>query len=148
MVEFISEIMKCTSLKSKSLRVIATLVLAMIFFGASEFSQTEVWKAPASADNIKNPYKNNSAMTEKGKILYNQMCAVCHGETGRGDGPAGINLNPRPADHAGKLVQEQSDGAIYWKISEGRVPMAAYGYILSEEQRWQLVNYIRTLKKQ
>ena len=105
------------------------------------------WKAPASADEIKNPYKSNAAETAKGKTLYTQMCVICHGKSGKGDGPAGLALNPRPADHTSAKVQDQSDGALFWKMTNGNPPMAAYKDVLSEEQRWDLVNYIRTLKK-
>lgn len=105
------------------------------------------WKAPSSADALKNPYKGNTAETEKGKALYEQMCVICHGKGGKGDGPAGIALNPRPADHTSAKVQDQSDGALFWKMTNGNPPMAAYKDVLSEEQRWDLVNYIRTLKK-
>lgn len=104
------------------------------------------WTAPASANELKNPYKGNAAETAKGKTLYLQMCSVCHGNKGKGDGPAGVNLNPRPADHTSAKVQDQSDGAIFWKITNGKPPMAAYKDVLSEEQRWDLVNFIRTLK--
>lgn len=105
------------------------------------------WKAPASADNLKNPVKGNVAATESGKKLYKQMCAICHGNSGKGDGMAGASLSPRPSNFTTEKIQSQTDGAIYWKITEGRPPMASYKSILKEEQRWQLVNYIRTLKK-
>lgn len=105
------------------------------------------WKAPASADALKNPYKGNAAETTKGKALYQKMCAICHGKTGKGDGPAGIALHPRPADHTSAQVQDQSDGALFWKMTNGNPPMAAYKDVLTTEQRWDLVNYIRTLKK-
>ena len=83
----------------------------------------------------------------KGKKLYNQMCAVCHGAKGKGDGVAGAALNPKPTNFTSASVQAQTDGAIFWKITEGRSPMASYKTILKEEQRWQLVNYLRTFKK-
>jgi mono/diheme cytochrome c family protein len=60
---------------------------------------------------------------------------------------AGMSLNPRPANFATEKFQSQTDGAIYWKLSEGRPPMAGYKTMLKENQRWQLVNYLRTLKK-
>lgn len=104
------------------------------------------WQAPPEADNLTNPLKDNASATESGKKIYQQMCAICHGNKGKGDGVAGMGLNPRPTDLT-KQVQDQTDGAIYWKVTEGRSPMASYKEILNEEQRWQLVNYIRTLKK-
>ena len=54
-------------------------------------------------------------------------------------------LNPKPADHTSAKVQSQTDGAIFYKITTGRLPMAPYKDVLNDTQRWQLVNYIRTL---
>ncbi len=117
-----------------------------IFSGPGQ-GNSAVWKAPASANELVNPYKGNAAETAKGKTLYMQMCSVCHGKTGKGDGVAGVNLKPRPADHTSAAVQSQTDGAIYWKLTNGNPPMASYKTILTDEQRWDLVNFIRTLKK-
>lgn len=52
-------------------------------------------------------------------------------------------LKPWPANLTKDLVQDQSDGALFWKITEGRTPMAAYKDVLTEEERWQLINFIR-----
>lgn len=103
------------------------------------------WKAPPDADKVSNPLKGNTAATALGKKLYTQLCVVCHGDKGKGDGIAGISLNPRPANHSSQKVQSQTDGAIFWKITTGRPPMASYTKTLTETQRWQLVNYIREL---
>ncbi len=125
--------------------VVSLAVLSMSFINF--YSTIEPWKAPASAKTIKNPLKGNVQATKEGKKLYDSMCAVCHGNKGRGDGVAGMALNPRPANFTKSVVQDQTDGEIYWKITNGRLPMAAYKDILTEEQRWQLVNYLRTFKK-
>lgn len=125
----------------------ALLVLCLMALGAIQnntFGQT-AWKAPANADAYKNPYAGKTAATAAGKVLYGQMCAICHGDKGKGDGLAGMTLNPRPANFKKSEIQAQPDGAIYWKITEGRAPMATYKDALTEEQRWQLVNYIRQL---
>lgn len=108
------------------------------------FGQT-AWVAPSSANSIKNPYKGNANATAAGKTLYKQFCAICHGDKGKGDGLAGMNLKPRPGNFTKDAVQSQTDGAIYWKMTEGRAPMASYKTALTEQQRWQLVNYIRQL---
>ena len=110
-------------------------------------SQTKLWSAPASADTIKNSLKGNPTSVDDGKKLYVQYCVMCHGDKGKGDGPAGISLTPRPADHSSAKVQKQTDGAIFWKLTTGNPPMASYESILTKDQRWQLVNYIRTFKK-
>jgi len=72
-------------------------------------------------------------------------CVPCHGNKGKGDGVAAAALKPKPADHSSQKVQSQTDGAIFYKITTGRLPMAPYKDILNTTQRWQLVNYIRTL---
>ncbi len=130
---------------------VAFLLLTLPFLRAatppSEGLQSKPWKAPAWADTLRNPFAGDPAAIEAGAAIYKQQCAVCHGARGRGDGPAGIALNPRPANLTSKAVQEQSDGALYWKITTGRGPMPAFKSILTDEQRWQVVAYLRTLAK-
>ena len=123
------------------------------FFGfRSEYISTNAlqsngWKAPKSADKLKNPFINNKNAAEHGKKLFVQDCVTCHGKSGLGNGIAGSALNPKPANLTLKSVQSQSDGAIFWKISNGRNAMIPWKYTLSKNQRWQLVNYVRTLVK-
>ncbi|MEP6795896.1 MAG: cytochrome c [Saprospiraceae bacterium] len=105
------------------------------------------WKAPASADAVTNPFKGSPAAAETGKKIYTQYCVVCHGPKGKGDGPAAPALNPKPADHSSPKIQNQTDGALFWKLTTGRAPMASYATTFTVDQRWQLVCYIRTLKK-
>ena len=126
-----------------------TVLLASLIalYGFVSNKRGEAWVAPVSADVLKNPFKGNAEATKEGKKLYTTYRNVCHGETGKGDGPAGLALNPRPADHSTDEVQKQSDGALFWKITEGKSPMASYKQILTEEQRWKLVNYIREFAK-
>ena len=107
----------------------------------------EPWMAPALADTLENPLQETPKAWKKGAALYNSACVVCHGNQGYGDGIAGAALNPRPANLTSKKVQEQTDGAIFWKLTNGNPPMASYKTIYSDEQRWQLVEYIRKLGK-
>tara|TARA_R110002072_G_scaffold286113_1_gene451110 strand:+ start:35983 stop:36783 length:801 start_codon:yes stop_codon:yes gene_type:complete len=103
------------------------------------------WIAPRSADKLVNPMKGNSSASTAGKKLFKQMCSICHGYTGKGNGVGGTSLTPRPTNFTTNTFQKQSDGAIFWKMSEGKSPMAAYKDILSEKQRWQIVNFLRSL---
>lgn len=105
------------------------------------------WVAPHWADTIKNPLKGNAAASNEGKKLYATYCVPCHGDKGKGNGIAAAGLNPRPADHTSAKVQSQTDGAIFWKMTTGRPPMASYASTLTVTQRWQLVDYIRVLGK-
>ncbi len=123
------------------------ITLFVCFFFSNVFSQSKKFPAPASADALVNPVKGNATATEEGKKIYTQFCVTCHGSKGKGDGIAAPGLSKPPADHTSDFVQKQTDGAIYWVITEGNNPMPTYKSTLTEAQRWQLVNYIRTLAK-
>jgi len=123
-----------------------TLTL-LLLISATFAVNAQTWVAPKSADAIENPLKDNKDAIKKGKKLYTSMCVICHGFKGKGDGVAGAALNPKPANFTSKTIQAQTDGALFWKLTNGNTPMAAYKDLLSEEQRWQLVNYLRTFKK-
>ncbi len=118
-------------------------VILLLFLGP----QSNEWKAPNDADKLVNPYQVNTEILGKGEKIYKQLCSVCHGNKGKGDGVAGSALNPAPSNFSKERVQSQSDGAIFWKLTNGKTPMAGYKDILTEEQRWQLVTYIRELGK-
>lgn len=105
------------------------------------------WNAPDYADKLVNRLTDLAEASKKGKEIFDIQCAICHGAEGKGDGAAGVALSPRPANLISERVQNQSDGAIYWKITKGRSPMAGYKGLLSKTQRWQLVTYIRSLAK-
>lgn len=126
-----------------------TYLLLFVFFtigGQYAFGQDSDWKAPKSADAFKNPLKNNAKATAEGKRIYEQMCVLCHGVKGKGNGEAGLTLDKKPANFLAFKVKKESDGVIFWKITNGKTPMASYEELLSEDQRWQLVNYIRALE--
>ncbi len=110
-------------------------------------ADSKEWIAPSNAKDIANPLKGNTAATMEGKKLFTQLCVVCHGEKGKGDGVGGAALNPKPRNFTLDKTQNQTDGEFFWKLSEGRIPMASYKTILTTNQRWQLVNYLRTFKK-
>ena len=103
------------------------------------------WVAPARAAKKKNPVEVNEASLAKGKSVYVKECASCHGDKGKGDGPAVKDLEKKPGDLTIAKVLDQTDGALFWKITEGRKPMASYETTLSEEDRWNVINYFRTL---
>ena len=142
--------MKKNNFNRNTQTVIRTLFVFffLLAFGVTQnqiFGQNGNWTAPTSANKMKNPYAGNEKATLAGLKLYKQFCAICHGKKGKGDGAAGMALKPRPSNFTKKIVQQQTDGTIYWKITEGKPPMATYKETLTEEQRWQLVNYIRSL---
>jgi len=109
--------------------------------------QQKKWVAPTSADKIVNPLKGDITSLKNGKKFFKMVCAVCHGVKGKGDGIGGSGLTPKPANLTSEIFQSQSDGAIFWKITEGKSPMPNYKSSLKEKNRWQIINYLRTLKK-
>jgi mono/diheme cytochrome c family protein len=117
--------------------------------GVAVVSAQGEWKAPADAKNIKNPEaakKTDPKELAEGKKLAESNCVTCHGAKGKGDGPAAAALNPKPADWTSARVKSETDGEIFWKISNGRGPMPPWKH-LPEKDRWHLVNYIRSLQK-
>ena len=123
------------------------LALLICFCFGNAFSQSRKFPSPASADALINPLKGNAEATSEGKKIYTQYCVTCHGSKGKGDGIAAPGLSKPPADHTSDFVQKQTDGALFWIISQGNNPMPTYRTTLSETQRWQVVNFIRTLAK-
>ncbi len=95
-----------------------------------------------------NPIPPNQTSIEQGQAIYRVQCVACHGPGGRGDGPVGLTLNPPPADlflHTQPGVHP--DGRLYEWITFGFADnqvMPRFKEILSNEERWHVVNYIRT----
>ena len=96
------------------------------------------------SDTLNNPVALTDASVERGSILFARNCAQCHGDTGRGDGPSGVNLRPQPADFL-VHVPYHGDSTLFGWISNGvqGTGMPAFGDQLTEEERWDLVNFLR-----
>ncbi len=124
------------------------LVLLLMVFGnvCNMNAQNTNWIAPSSSNDLQNPFKDNEKATNEGKIIFNQMCVLCHGLEGKGNGEAGLTLERKPANFLALNVVNQTDGNIFWKITNGKAPMASYEELLTDNQRWKLVNYIRELE--
>ena len=103
------------------------------------------WKAPKEASERQNPAPKNQESIERGKALYRQYCASCHGINGQGDGPLAKNLTPKPADLVERSAHH-SDGDFAWKITNGRGAMPGFKDQLSENQIWDVTNFIKSLK--
>jgi mono/diheme cytochrome c family protein len=116
-----------------------------VHFAAGQKAQR--WEAPASANELKNPFKGDAASVVEGKKIFVATCAVCHGETGKGNGAASVALMPHPANFLSIEIENESDGSIFWKLTEGKPPMASYKTLLTDDQRWKLVTFIRNLEE-
>lgn len=111
----------------------------------AQLRAADAWAVPPEAAARKNPLSADNATIAKGKAIYLDRCADCHGEKGKGDGPAAADLSPKPGDLSKPAMKDQGDGVLFWKISEGKKPMPPYKTKLSEEDRWLLINFVRTL---
>ncbi len=119
-----------------------------IFCTSTAFAQHRTpWNIPEADKAKKNPYSNNEDSKTRGKKTYKLDCFRCHGKEGKGDGNSADLLDRPVADLTSDNVQNQTDGELYWKISEGRKPMPLAKRTLTDDQRWDVINYIRTFKK-
>ena len=122
---------------------LSVIVIAGVFTFGQESVQK--WMAPARAAAKKNPIPANETSIALGKKIYERQCLACHGAQGKGDGPVAAHLEKRPGNLSDPKLWEQSDGALFWKVNEGHRPMPTFKRIMSDEERWPVINYIRTL---
>lgn len=98
---------------------------------------------------LSNPLPASVVNISNGENLYQKQCLTCHGKAGDGDGLAGKQLVPRPANLAfTRRLPIASDAFFFWAISEGGKPfnsaMPAFGKRLSDKEIWQITHYINT----
>lgn len=104
------------------------------------------WPVPEAAKKRKNPVARTDAAIAAARAIYLEQCSQCHGDTGKGDGPEAAMYAVKPPDMTdAKMMDEMTDGEIFYKISEGRQPMPGFKKQLTEEERWQLAHFLRTL---
>jgi mono/diheme cytochrome c family protein len=117
------------------------------------WAHAKKWLAPAAAIARTNPVPGGPAAVARGRTLYTEHCESCHGPKGKGDGPDAKPGHEAPHDLSDPALQKRmTDGEILWKVTEGRsdgghVLMPGFAEdIPSEEDRWRVVHYVRTLK--
>ena len=118
--------------------------LALLMLGLGIF----YLRLPLSVVNVANPIPPNSESVAAGQALFSTHCVSCHGQEGKGDGPIGVTLNPRPADLSQHAIPGvHADAQLFEWITNGfpGARMPAFKTALSDTDRWHLVNFIRTL---
>ena len=126
-----------------------TVVLGsvLVAINAEESGSKGKWLAPAAEARKKNPIAVNESSLAAGEKIYLKRCAACHGKTGNGDGPDAADLGIHPAKFSDPLLRTETDGELFWKITVGKKPMPNYGTRLSPTDRWNVINYLRTLAR-
>ena len=115
---------------------------------SANIKKNETAKTHQLGDSLINPFKDKISSSVSGKEIFNENCASCHGRKGLGNGHAGVNLDPQPDTLTSDEINELSDGALFSGISDGaHGAMIQWKFILSEDQRWHVVDYIRELRK-
>jgi len=125
----------------------ALLGSALVMVSGEQVGSTEKWTAPAAEARKKNPVAINESSLAAGQKIYLKRCVACHGKTGNGDGPDAVDLGIHPAKLSDPGLREEADGALFWKITVGKKPMPTYGTRLSPTDRWNVINYLRTLAR-
>jgi len=135
------------------IRFVAVVAVASLTGLALQAQETKpeassVWEVPAEAKAVQNPIEGTPETLAAGADLFKKHCLMCHGEIGKGDGPATKFMKPSPPDMtvAGTKAR-MTDGEIFYKISTGKRPMPPMNKKLSETERWQVVHHVRTLQQ-
>ena len=128
------------------------LFILVVIMGLASISFTvgdpKPWIVPDAAKNKKNPVASDAQTLATGKTLYTTHCKSCHGAKGMGDGPKAAHLKTEAGDFTKATFQSQTDGTLFYKTSEGRDDMPSFKKkVPDEDDRWALVNFMRTLKK-
>ena len=133
--------------KPKVLGIFLVFIMVAIAGGILVYALSD-WSAPAKAKAMPNPIPATPQAIGAGMSVYMDRCQNCHGEDGNGKGERADKLSIQPSDFTdAQAMRAQTDGELFWKISEGHRPMPAFKKKLSEQERWQLVDYIRTFSQ-
>ncbi len=123
------------------------VVVAMGFpadYGQAHTSMDpDMWMAPEKAAHAVNPVPADNSSVERGKKIFLQNCSACHGENAEGLDAQTIGLEKSPPNLK-ERIKMHPDGDFFWKIQEGRGDMPGFKEDLTDEQIWELLNYIRS----
>lgn len=131
---------------------LSTIVMMAVVFLAFTMPQDQKkgapWEIPSKYEKMENPYAGDADLAKTGKMLYAKHCKSCHGNAGLGDGPKAKQLETFPGDFSSEEFQGVTDGTLYYQSFVGRGDMPNFEKkIVDDEDRWAIINYIRTLKK-
>ena len=131
----------------KYISLLFTALFVTVLMAFVPRTTNDPWPVPDKYKNMANPVKSDATSIATGKELYTQHCKSCHGTKGKGDGPKAAQLDTECGDFTKPATQSQTDGALFYKTSEGRKDMPSFKKKIAEQNDiWAVVNYMRTLK--
>jgi mono/diheme cytochrome c family protein len=128
--------------------ILSAVILTACGGGATDAPQSTV---PSEYAGKTNPLAGDADAAAAGKAIYDVSCVSCHGSGGKGDGPAGQALTPKASDLT-SVVKSAGDDYLFYRVSEGGAmepynsAMPAHKSTMSEEEIWQVITYVQTLK--
>lgn len=128
--------------------IIVGLIIMFLAVAAALVLSVGSWTIPAAAKQMKNPVPATEEAVDDGMFNYMRHCQSCHGADGDGKSGRAEELSVKPSDLTNaREMGARTDGEIFWQITHGRSPMPAFQGKLTDTERWQLVDYIRSLAK-
>jgi mono/diheme cytochrome c family protein len=127
--------------------LVACFTIATMMVVYAQAQKGKPWTISQKYKDLKNPVKTSDASIQEGMSQYRKDCAKCHGKEGLGDGPKGKMLETFPGNFTIAEFQAETDGEIFFQSKMGRGEMPSYENKLEDNEIWNIVNYIRTLKK-
>jgi mono/diheme cytochrome c family protein len=131
---------------------IVAAALGLLVVAHASWGDDAPWVAPQAEQAKANPVSPSKDALKRGRALFLKNCATCHGQGGRGDGPAAAFGMVTPRDLTSPTVQARlTDGEIFWKLSKGRrvgsdvLMPPGEEKMSSEEDRWKVVLFVRSL---
>lgn len=131
--------------------LIALMIPALIAIPIGLYSIITFTREATPGLTLINPFLPDEASLKAGQQVFQENCAVCHGDAGRGNGPAAASLSSKPPDYGNGHLDIHTDGDIFYWIQNGisqGSPMPAFKGKLTDDQIWQLVNYVRRLRNE
>jgi mono/diheme cytochrome c family protein len=139
-------------MKSKLISTVGLLAAGIfagvVISGFRAANEKDPWPVPENYKKMANPVAANAASIAEGKALWSTHCKSCHGAKGLGDGSKAAQLKTEPGDFSKTDFQSQTDGSLFYKTTEGRDDMPSFKKKIPDaDERWSIINFIRTLKK-
>ena len=115
------------------------LSILMMMFITRIFSQ--VWVVPEDQKGMVSPFIFTPETVKAGEEIYMKNCKACHGIPGQNNF---AKITPEPGDPVSEKFRKQTDGEFFYRITTGKTPMPTFGLVLSEDERWKVISYIRS----